>query len=243
MADARLQQLRRAWDEGDPESQVRLLRERMRVGGLDVEPLRLAAVLGCQAAASAMELPEPPAEPDLARVLHAHCAKNLGRDVGYVYQVAVRALVTTARFQLARETTTEVPSDMTTRLLQRLERWCLQPDDRGRKRVTRALTKVEQFAAPRWHRSDGPRRSSAAEALLRAGAVVRSRSSGEVPAIAANGLRAACGLYDVWAERGELPCLVDPALRRALHDELVPWALGLRDPLTERVAAQEAAGK
>lgn len=46
MADQRLQQLRRAWDEGDLEAQARLLCERMRAGELAEERMRLAALLG-----------------------------------------------------------------------------------------------------------------------------------------------------------------------------------------------------
>jgi hypothetical protein len=46
MADARLQQLRRAWDEGDLDAQVRLLRERMRTGELSEERVRVVAVVG-----------------------------------------------------------------------------------------------------------------------------------------------------------------------------------------------------
>ena len=55
MADQRLQQLHPAWEEGDLEAQVRLLRERMRAGELREERVRSVAILGDPLAADLLD--------------------------------------------------------------------------------------------------------------------------------------------------------------------------------------------
>ena len=56
MADERLQQLRRAWEGGDQAVQIRLLRERMRAGELSEDRLRLAGYLGDRLALAALDV-------------------------------------------------------------------------------------------------------------------------------------------------------------------------------------------
>lgn len=61
--DERIRRFNRAALGGDPQSRARLLRERLRTGGVSGARLRLAAYLGCRAAQDAlMELPLDVAE-------------------------------------------------------------------------------------------------------------------------------------------------------------------------------------
>ena len=221
MADERLQQLRRAWDEGDLEAKVRLLRERMRAGELSEERVRLAAWLGDTAARLSLSGTVPAAPKGLLGMVRglpgfprtdAEAFARVQESDGVTplfWQVGARLGIAAARLSRARS---GEPDPITA-----AEEWVLCPCGAHRKAAARATThvvgeysrtlRVEQILA---HAADLARQPRGVEGLWRS-------------------------LDQARREAGS------KALREALVAELVPWALGLRDPVAERVASRKAA--
>ena len=217
MADARLQQLRRAWDEGDLETQVRLLRERMRAGELSEERVQLAARLGHVATC---QLTQTDAE-GLTAVLEA---------VAAVPGAPLRAAISTLRFaqggalrQFAGRVAAQVrlASQGTLLVLEATESLAcstLRESEQRLRVAYQGFLPHARIGLPHFGAGMGPW-----EELAACVSIVLDRLEPDWLVVVAKG------------SHNEAETL------RALQEDLVPWALGLRDPVAERVAAREAA--
>lgn len=218
MADERLQELRRAWAEGDLETQVRLLRERVRIGASTEELVRLAAWLG-DTAAQALS-PSPVEQPGDAREL-------LARLRVHGWDALIRAQLAIAR--AAFEEAGGEPTAQQLEGVQAAERWLGKPCERH--------AEAGRLA---WKALSKERSSVSFAALVPSRAVFLAwtySTSTEVDTaqrVSAN--QTMMLIRDL--ERAGQPFA---SLRASICAELVPWALGLRDPVAERVAAHEAA--
>ena len=90
MADERLRRLLREAALGDPEAQVRLLRERVRAGVLDDERMRLAAYLGDAASQEVLGDAAPAVPEDLEEWLGGLSEQSP--------EASIRARIAAARF-------------------------------------------------------------------------------------------------------------------------------------------------
>ncbi len=222
MPDERLRALERRWREtGAEEDEVALLAERLRAGRLDPARARLAVLLGCSRTARALGSTEPPPS---AAVLAGHLGASGAVTLG-------RAVVAVARATSGAWRDDGAPPEAPARFERALaaaEAWVVCPCDA--------------------HEDAAVREGRAAIPLAGLGALADD-PAGRAP----------------WALAGELACCAaelpslfdetDPAgfvtlagldeasslvgvvaLRRALHDDLVPWLLGHGDPVRARVA-------
>ena len=206
MADERLQQLRRASDQGNLDAQVRLLRERMRAGELSTDRVRLAASLGNEAAGHAMnEVDDSPAE-----------IGDWGLEVLDQPWSWLRAGVALTRLVLSECDPAHRTPDLQAALEYREADVALGKPQPVHVSFHGPMTTTGRPLADAWrvHRavdcgvSVGERHAAPLRRCLRLASQITS------------------------------PSRAKDALRR----ELVPWALGLRDPVAERVAAREAGG-
>lgn len=200
MGDQRLQQLRREWDEGDLETQVRLLQERMRTGELSAERVRLAAYLGDSAAQNVVPAPaEIPADAihfvhDLEAFGEAAWLRGAWTVLRLHREALRRRLGTSGRIQAFK---IERHTPLLERGIELIEAYLLTGD------------RAEELR--RWGGS--PQRLSVGLAL--------------------HAVRDACG---------RVSAIPGQEVIEAVRADLKAWALGLRDPIAERVAARRARG-
>ena len=223
MADERLQQLRRAWDGGDREALVRLLRARMRAGELSEERVLLAAWLESRAASvlfSDLPLPE-------SKLQRLHVAAGLGR-LGSVRigLAAVRARTLTELATpawLAAEAWAASPCDALKADFDSAHAEALAADTTGVYKVGVGAV-VGLVSSTAWKREI----SEAIEHQIRrevAEELYQSRHTTNTHPAQLDFVR-----------RIQRQC--ELRLYARVREEVLPWALGLRDPLAELVAAR-----
>lgn len=234
MSDERLRQLERAAAAGDAEARAQLLLARWRAGQLPVERLRLAVYLGSEDAQRLLDAlgDEAPETPELARGL----GDGLYRwDV----ETCARAVVAAARCTdpvrgaaHAQRTDDAQESWYVPRML-----------GVGAEQWTRALE-----AAERWIACPCDDCAGAAGETLRAilGARVSnhldpSRGPGPAPLLACRIAALGAKNYRKGLDAGLAAAQVveiagEEQVFAACQRELIPWALGLGDPVRLRVA-------
>ena len=218
-ADQRLQQLRRVWDEGDLETQVRLLRERMRAGELSEERVRLAAGLGNPVSCELLTVPL--SEP-------GNMDHVCGRLEEYGESAITRSTLATTRVVLSRMDPNSPALGPLLEGVAVCERMEVQQVDRP---FGWATLYVE---AKRLILEEDPR---GAENVSLGYAALQVFNTLSLPGPDWQG-----GMR--WAlSRQEIALGGLGSALEVIRNELVPWALGLRDPVADRVAAREAAGE
>ncbi len=245
MTDSRLRELGREWRKtGNLEDEAVWLLERVRTGDLEQSRLKLAAHCGSSSAAVAIQIEPTPAGrvqgSDLG-VWSEHLAGLGGRES------VVRVLVGVARALLSRVDSSLLSDsclvvlDHAERELQVSEFWVSDPNPRTRKHAARLGATYERPRStfnPRsyWVPSE-PNEELAWHSKFLAGATVGAIATGledELSSCLARGL----GRPHSYRGRLELPSgLAELSLRQ----EVVPWALGYRDPVRDRVEARQRA--
>ena len=212
MADERLQQLRRAWDEGDLETQARLLSERLRAGELHERRVRLASYLGSEVAAGVLGERVPAAQADLER--WAYGFQSFERTA------AVRAGIVLANLSCeVLEGSRWFGAAFTAAAW--LERWVVSPTDHLAARA-RATDWVAELPYP--GEDDPPESWShrrAAGCIAQAGSIPSKQRYGHALAAAVKAV----------------PVPHAAVALDAVRAELIPWALGVHDPVAARVSA------
>ena len=240
MADERLQQLRRAWDEGDLEVQVRVLRERMRAGELSEERVRLAALCGSGVGAEVTGHDCNNSMAPCFRCWSELSVLNRIQELGGAV-ASVRAAIAGSRLHWKRI-------------------WEGAEWERLRVRSWRTRELNPPGAVLDWAELNELVGAAifAAEALAAAGLGCQPPTAGSRARVQLNAWSVGTGFDLRWStlplelaleppERSEdcpnWKCLSYHVSRedllKAVRDELVPWTLGLRDPVAERVAARE----
>lgn len=221
---------------GDVEAKAKLLIERVRIGDLTEERLRLAAYLGDQASRAALGAEAPPEVHELGQMTFLLCAKNPEpRACG------VRSLIRTALFHADRhEDDLALHSQgSVVRLMNRLEAWCLDSGGNARRGVARGLHTLNNRRDMRLISSRPRYIALVARAVGAAANLVLTNVSEDIPRIASSGILESSGAQLQHQDDRRIYTAEDPELRDAICTDLIPWALGERDPVRERVEARE----
>jgi len=246
--DVDLRRLERKWREtGDVEDEAALLRGRLHTGDLDLPSLRIAAFCGHEAAVSLLEVPLCTCGATRKKGLHTkRCQlhpqpmsdtkdalrrpkslKQWSRAFDLYGPAATgRAGVAVARLVATEEGWLEIANES----LSFVEDWLLCPCEdhweavhlltNGLGEPTPAIRRARQnlHSLPK----HGPSRS-----LFQVVWGARDRwSQSALPFSAAARLEEAVSLAR--------DCVAESRVRRAIFDEVVPWALGHGDPMRER---------
>lgn len=237
MSDERLRQLEREAASGDVDAKAKLLLERMRIGGLTAERLRLAAYLGDEASRRALGTEAPPEVHELGQMIFLLCAKNPDpRACG------VRSLIRTALFHEERDQDDLAlhSQGSVVRLMHRLEAWCLNPGSKTRRGIGRSLHTLNNKRELRLTAgSHQTHLDLAAKAVQAAANLVLTGSLEDIPRIASRGILESSGTTQPHNQDNSRPYWAEaPDLREAICADLVPWALGERDAVRERAEAR-----
>ena len=236
MADERLQQLRRAWDEGDLETQVRLLRERMRAGELSEEQVRLAAYLGDQATlVLGLDGEATPPEDTFAWLegfadweeASARSQLAISRELAHRWHSATQES-TFAEVIHGLEVQLSCPCESHEAGLKTAVLDCVANLDSD---LIAPIPKRHAHATIQAVLGMACVCADVAETIRLPTHFSQKTRHPSVGSIRLSEFLEAC-----------LKVVRADDLRDAIRDELVPWALGLRDPLAERVAARGAGG-
>lgn len=219
--DERLRQVARLANPGHGEAELRLLLERRRAGGLTEESLAVAAACGHEAAGALLGSSSPP-----PRVT----CKGLGP---HGPEVVARAALACGR-ALLPIWAQAFPDDH--RLVQALavaEGWLLYPGDDRRRALPDGIGEAEHDAARSQAAGYDSAPASCAVAIDYATAgVIHGKLGTEV--VDGCAVRA-------WTASGLTRQAAEGQLASAIAAELIPWALGQRDPVRERVNGDGAA--
>lgn len=218
MTDDRLRALERTWKEtGTVEAEAEFLRERLRAGKVSDDGVRLAAFLGSKAARQALGLPAYVAPNELdARELSTY-----GRE-------AVSRVCIAASWAVLPYWETVVPENSTPRrAIEEAERFVLAPGDPDEFHVD-GTGRAEHFAA-----SDRGLGYESAPAL--AAVAIDYTHAGVLHGNM--GTEVVTG-HSIKATRAGGSSEPSRVIGQAIRADVVPWALGLRDPVAERVAAR-----
>jgi len=224
MSDQRLRELERRWKEApSPHTEADYLRERVRAGSLSEARLRLAAFLGHEAAGLAARDPVAPPEPAEARWF------LWGRELARLdAEAPVRCAVAIARHLLPELEDDPFADDMARDCLRCAERWALDPwNPELVEAAAQALAFPDEDTAELGFPTPASRQALAAARM--AAAAARGRREDSAAAQAALAGQAVLGDAQ--------------AVLRILRDEVVPWALGYRDPIAAQLANGEGAGE
>lgn len=230
MTDRQLRQLEREAASGDVEAKAKLLLGRVRIGDLTEERLRLAAHLGDEASWDALAGNVSGAE-DLEEwvwALHEFGAIPL-----------VRGLLAAARQARPPWYLKENPR------IAAVESWAVCPcENHADQAYTQARSSAPSFRARGFGMSGGVTRFLAlAPAAMEEGETGREYRRHLATSLLGSVLRAASGVPTDENWHRQLKGRTTPeCIRGAIRDELVPWVLGERDPVKERVEARERLG-
>lgn len=240
MSDSKLRELERRWrDTGDVQDEAAWLKERVRVGDLSREVVELCALCGHEAAL--LVLPSPSALTRLGtRMWEAVAGKWLSEPLRKVagHEAAVRAAVAVARLVLpcAEELFPNDPRPSAA--LRAAESWVRSQSSDHRDAATRARPAASSAVAWDAGSGGGPPAGDARAELVEsarreqlaalvacemcAGATEDARHALDAEGAATVALRfSRGGSYEENRER----------VRRAIHDEFVPWLLRIDDPV------------
>ena len=237
MTEQRLQRLRRAWDEGDLETQARLLRERMRSGELSEERVALAAYLGHEASSSLVDSALRPWGDSQALLRGVVAAlRTVGHATTETWwgRLAQRLAWVVATLGSVRLEHTGLRPALAA--VEAAERWlvcpcaaCAQLASVTGHAALAAAVELDQRLR------DGTAGETLGELNRGSQEVWLLETSGDAALIPSGGQAPAC--VDLLA-RG-YPGVFGEGVPR-VADEVVAWSLGLRDMVAERVAAREA---
>lgn len=215
MSDERRRRLEREAAAGDLAAASALLAERLRAGDLPEDRLRLAAHLGDPAAAQALGR-EPLAPPTItvSRWVRGLSERREGAWAPWAREAFARAAAAAARNTLGcfRDDARAAAA----RGVEALEAWIACPCDEHARAAAAAGSRVV-LAPP------GPAGLFAARGLRFAGPAVYRATTVPLSAVPAN---ATAGEVAMDAARATSP----EAVRAAVRDALVPWALGMEPP-------------
>lgn len=212
MADEGLRRLERRAGAGDLDAQARLLLERVRLGELPAERLRLLFLLDVELAARALGAERPTARPSARKL--AEELEALGSEV------MVRVAVALARSIIRRD------EPYSHRAIRAAEAWILHPDaERARfaGNAANAITGIRTHLDARLHSS-----VEAAEA------VARLAQSATLPDEVPTKLPARTWLATCFGAAFRAHPGGEEEVRRLLREEIEPWVLGQGDPVFER---------
>jgi len=234
VSDADLRDLERRFREtSSVEDEAAWLLERVRLGDLPNERLELAAFLG---GVAALELTDRrgPRKPVRA---WAETLLRWGREAG------VRAVLQPTHAFLANweeESGLDCPPEVE-RVLVAAENWTLNPGEARRKRAARVSGKLSNRIHKAIRTGSFVTRSSHSLGLAQQALVscVDVLGAGTADQVEAHLRRAMRTLY--WGESEGLGLFAKVSVDALLRQELVPWALGYRDPVRERVEARQRA--
>lgn len=232
MSDERLRQLEREAASGDVEARTRLLLERLRAGELTEERLKFAAHLGDEAAQQATGRQETLVSSHLAHPKRRRWFEGLARFGDGVPERVAWAVVRAA----IRE---EASKDCVAAAITAAEHYfaCPCPDH-----LSMAVAKAEEL-----HRYKlGELPSKPVEALRLFLAAVTKAPSAWIPPRAAKktGLSAADIRWPVILQTAfdaaayTVPVSQEESLIEVIRKDLLPWALGERDPVIDGVEAR-----
>jgi hypothetical protein len=216
MTDERLRDLERRWKEtGSVEDEAAWLKERVRAGDFPPTRLELAAYCGYEAARRAVATQNDP--PDLVEWVGGFA--RFGNDV------SARAAVAIARevFPVWKRCAHAEPTDDFHQALRAAEAWCMEPTADSAARASYvgqcAAGRIDVLPDDVTHEED----AAAAVACWACSAIQDQEASPTAIEWRARAVNQVVRLAR------SLAC--DEDLRRRVSREIVPWCLGLDDPL------------
>ena len=221
MVDQRIRELARS-AQADPDAETRWLRELVRAGELNRDKVELLVWLGCQNPTEweVRSLPPPKKPKHVGNWVHGIPFYEGPRHYEWDVEVFRRAGVA-----LARRASEELGEEEFGGLVLAYDRWVVRGEDEARQRI---VTVFRSGWGRRIAILPGQRRRKRLESALWYACnpcVWPDLACNAGPAKAADVLARVIGSEEV---------------HRLVRAELVPWALGLRDPAAERIAAGEA---
>lgn len=232
MSDADLRELERRFGaSGSAEDEVRYLVARFRAGTLPAGALQLATYLGSIAASETLVAvgasedlglprPHPWKVGDWVHSMATRGSPDFETTVTNGHRIGAALVHLTARHLPADAVALDATNCM--------DRWVLTQDDADRLAVTAVDDRLLDLERLGFVRRLLERRKMTLRDSLQ-----RSMDPARFHDMLAN-----AGV--AWAAERLSRVIGEPTVRRALYDDLVPWALGYRDPVRERVDARAA---
>jgi hypothetical protein len=219
MPDARFRSLQRQAAQGDLQAQGRLLLERVRAGDLDPDGLRLAAYLGDPGAREALGADAPAAPPDLGDWAVGIAPSGAGARDPWTREALARVAAAAARAALPAWEEQHPNDRLPRRTVEAIEEWILCPCEDHAEAALHCSRSTREEEGTGWL-------ERILEALPPREALLAVQRAARIPLSPA-----AMPSVVMCAARATS----EETIRAAIREALLPWALGLGDPLRARV--------